>query len=68
MKRRARIKFYKPRKGGGRGKPYIKYNIYIYIYTYIYIYIGSSKTQKGRGFFGKLLKAFAAPVLDVLPI
>ena len=66
MKRRTRIKLYKPRKiykhrriRRGRGKPYIKKNK---------IYFGSGKKQKGRGVFGKLLKTFAAPILDILPI
>ena len=58
---------YKPRKiykhrriTRGCGKPYIN--------IYIYIYFGSSKKQKGRGVFGKLLKTFAALILDILPI
>ena len=66
MKRRTRIELYKHRKiykhrriRRGRRKPYIKN---------IYIYFGRGKKQKGRGAFGKLLKTFAAPILDILPI
>ena len=45
----------------GRGRPpYIKKNIYIYF--------GIGKKQKDRGVFGRLLKTFAAPILDPLPI
>ena len=65
MKRKRRIYKLKPRgikRGRGR-PPYIK-NIYIYIYYIynIYIYFG------GRGVFGRLLKTFAALILDLLLI
>ena len=71
MKRKRRTYKLKPRgikRGRGR-PPYIK-NIYIYIlYIYnIYIYFGCGKKQKGRGVFGRLLKTFAAPILDLLLI
>ena len=63
MKRRARIKLYKPRKiyenwwiRRGRRKPYIN------IYIYIYIYFRRDKKQKGTGVFGKLLKTFAEKI------
>ena len=73
MKRKRRIYKLKPRgikRGRGR-PPYIK-KIYIYIYyiciIYIYIFFGCGKKQKGRGVFGRLLKTFAAPILDLLLI
>ena len=37
------------------------------IYIKNKISFGSSKKQKGRRVFGKLLKTFAAPILDTLP-
>ena len=38
------------------------------IYKKNKIYFGSGKKQKGRGVFRKLLKTFAAPILDIIPI
>ena len=71
MKRKRRINKLKPRgikRGRGR-PPYIK-NIYIYIYIYIYIlYIYNIYIYfGGRGVFGRLLKTFAALILDLLLI
>ena len=63
MKRMARIKLYKPRK------IYKHRQIRIgRIYKKNKIYFGSSKKQKDRGVFRKLLKTFAAPILDIIAI
>ena len=61
MKRRTRIKLYKSRK-------IFKTNWKRSQETIYKNYFGSGKKQKGRGVFGKLLKTFAAPILDILPI